>query len=63
MHTKKTHNDKTQTGMTLTAISRLSIIRKCHSLDKIKENFFLAVAVSVQMYGCTTWTAKTGFQK
>ena len=38
------------------AIDRLSIIWKSdHQSDKIKQNFFQVVAVSVLLYGCTSW--------
>ena len=34
---------------------RLSIIWKSDLSDKIKYNFFQAVVVSIQLYGCTIW--------
>ena len=43
-------------GNALTAIDRLSSIRTSDILDKIKGEFFLAVALLEQLYGCTTWT-------
>ena len=39
-----------------TAIDMLSIIWKSELTDKIKCNFFQAAAVSILLYGCTTWT-------
>ena len=38
------------------AIDRLSIISKSDVFDKIKRDFFQAVAVSILLYECTTWT-------
>ena len=35
-------------------IDRLSIIWKPDLPDKIKQNFFQTVAVSILLYGCTT---------
>ena len=42
-------------GKVWTAIERLSTIWKSDITDKIKLNFFQAVAVLVLMYGWTTW--------
>ena len=39
-----------------TAIDRLSIIWKSDLTDKMKRSFFQAAVVSIQLYGCTTWT-------
>ena len=39
-----------------TAINRLSIIWKSDLTDKMKRSFFQAAIVSIQLYGCTTWT-------
>ena len=39
-----------------TAIERLSIIWKLDLTDKMKRSFFQAPVVSIQLYGCTTWT-------
>ena len=39
-----------------TAIDRLLVIWKLYLTDKIKRNFFQAVAVSILLDGCTTWT-------
>ena len=39
-----------------TAIDKLSIIWKSDLTDKMKRIFFQAVAVSILLYGCTTWT-------
>ena len=40
---------------TLNSIDRLSVIRKSDLYDKIEQDFFEAVAVSIILYGCTTW--------
>ena len=45
------------------AISRLSIIWESDLSDKIKQDFFLALAVSIQLYGCTTFTLKKPIDK
>ena len=37
------------------AIDRLSIISKSDLSNKIKWDFFQAVAVSILLYGCTSW--------
>ena len=39
-----------------TAIDRLLIIWKSDLTDKKKRSFFQAAAVSILLYGCTTWT-------
>ena len=39
-----------------TAINKLLVIRKSDLTDKIKQSFFQAAAVSIQLYGFTTWT-------
>ena len=39
-----------------TAINRLLVIWESDLSDKIKLNFFQAVVMSIQLYGCTTWT-------
>ena len=39
-----------------TAIDRLSVIWKSDLTDKMKCRFFQAVIVSIQLYGCSTWT-------
>ena len=39
-----------------TAIDMLSIIRKSDLSDKIKRDFFQTMAVSILLYGWTTWT-------
>ena len=40
------------------AIERLSIIWKSELSDKIKLDFFQAIAVYILLYGCTTWMLK-----
>ena len=39
-----------------TAIDKLSIIWKTNLTNKMKCSFFQAAAVSILLYGCTTWT-------
>ena len=39
-----------------TGINRLSAIWKSNLTDKMKRSFFQAAAVSILLYGCTTWT-------
>ena len=39
-----------------TAVDRLSTMWKSDLSDKIKREIFPAAAVSVLLYGCTTWT-------
>ena len=34
-----------------------------HLSDKIKRNFFQAIAVSIQQYGCTTWMLTNCMEK
>ena len=41
---------------TWTAINKLSVIWKSDLTDKMKRSFFQAAVVSIQLYGCTTWT-------
>ena len=41
---------------TWTAIDRLSVRWKSDLSDEIKRNFFQAAAVSILLYGCTSWT-------
>ena len=41
---------------TWTTIDSWPIIRKSDLLDKIKQDFFQVVAVSILLYKCTTWT-------
>ena len=41
---------------TWTAINRLSIIWKPDLYDKIKQDFFQVMAVSILLYGCSTYT-------
>ena len=52
-----TENDiNTRQAKAWTAIDRLSVIRTSDLSDKIKRNFFQAIAVSILLYACTTWT-------
>ena len=46
-----------------TAINRLSIIQKSDLSDKMKRSFFQAAVVSIQLYGCTTWTLTKRLEK
>ena len=50
-----TDND-TQLIKVWTAINRLSVIWKSDLTDKMKRSFFQAAALSILLYGCTTWT-------
>ena len=45
------------------AIDRLSVIWKSHLTDKMKRSFFQAAVVSIQRYGCTTWTLTKRMEK
>ena len=45
-----------------TVIDWLSIIKKSVLSDK-KQNFFKAAVVSIQLYGCTTWTLTKRIEK
>ena len=46
-----------------TVIDRLSVIWKSDLTDKMKCSFFLAVVVSILLYGCTTWTLTKRMKK
>ena len=46
-----------------TAIDRLSIIWKSDLTDKMKRSFFQEAAVSILLYGCTTWTLTKRLKK
>ena len=46
-----------------TAIDRLSIIWKSELTAKMKRSFFLAVVLSILLYGCTTWTLTKRLEK
>ena len=46
-----------------TAIDKLSIIWKSDLTDKMKRSFFQAAAVSILLYGCTTWTLTIRLEK
>ena len=50
-------------GKAWTAIDRFIAIWKSDFFDKIKQEFFQAVAVSVQLNGCTTWTLMEHWRK
>ena len=51
-----TSGDNTRLAKTWTAIGRLSIIWKSDLADKMNRSFFQAAAVSILLYGGTTWT-------
>ena len=46
-----------------TAINTQSIIWKSDLTDKMKRSFFQAVATSILLYGCTTWTLTKQLEK
>ena len=46
-----------------TAINKLSIIWKSDLTDRMKRSFFQAAVVSIQLYGCTTWTLTKRLEK
>ena len=48
---------------TWTAIDSLSIIWQSDLTDKMKRSFFQAAVVSIQLYGCTTWTLTKRLEK
>ena len=50
-------------GKVRSDIDRLSIIWKSNLSDKIKKEFFEAVAVSVLLYGCTAKTLTKRLEK
>ena len=53
----------TQLTKAWTAIDKLSIIWKSDLTDKMKRSFFRAAVVSIQLYGCTTWTLTKRLEK
>ena len=53
----------TRLAKTWTAIDRLSAIWKSNLTDKMKRRFFQAAAVSILLYGCTTWTLTKRVEK
>ena len=46
-----------------TAIDRLLIIWRFDLTDKMKRSFFQAAVISIQLYGCTTWTLTKRLEK
>ena len=46
-----------------TDIHRLSVIWKSYLTDKMKRGFFQAAAMSILLYGCTTWTLTKRLEK
>ena len=57
------NNIDTRLTKAWTAIDRLSIIWKSDLTDEMKRSFFLAVVVSILLYGCTTWTLTKRLEK
>ena len=53
----------TQQAKAWTEFDRLSVIWKSDLTDKIKRSFFQAAAVSILLYGCTTWTLTKRMEK
>ena len=53
----------TQLTKAWTAIDKLSIIWKSNLTDKMKRSFFQEAIVSIQLYGCTTWTLTKQLEK
>ena len=53
----------TQLTKAWTAINRPSIIWKSDLTDKMKRSFFQTAVVSIQLYGCTTWTLTKRLEK
>ena len=49
--------------ITWSAIERSSVIWKSNLSNKVKWEFFQAVAVSMLLYGCTTWTLSNCLEK
>ena len=45
------------------AIDKLSVIWKSDLTNKMKRSFFQAAAVSILLYGCTTWTLTKRLEK
>ena len=46
-----------------TAIDKLLVIWKSDLTDKMKRSFFQRAVVSIQLYGCTTWTLTKQLEK
>ena len=59
---KKIHIDARLTKA-WTAIDKLSIIWKSDLIDKMKRSSFQAEVVSIQLYGCNTWTLTKRLEK
>ena len=53
----------TRLTMAWTAIDRLLIIWKSNLTDKMKRSFFQTAAISILLYGCTTWTLTKRLEK
>ena len=54
---------KTWLAKAWTAINGLLVIWKSDLTDKMKRSFFQAAAVSILLYGCTTWTLTKRMEK
>ena len=52
-----------QLNVFIVFINKLSIIWKSDLTDKMKRCFFQAAVVSIQLYGCTTWTLTKRLEK
>ena len=50
-------------GKKRTTIGRLTTIWKSDLSDKMKQEFFQAVAIPVLLYGCITWMKIMKYQK
>ena len=55
------HRHATNKGMD--SYDRLSVIWKSDLIDKMKRSFFQAAAVSILLYGYTTWTLTKWMEK
>ena len=53
----------TRLAKTWRAIDRLLVIWKSELTDKIKRSFLQAAAVSILLYGCSTWTLVKRMEK
>ena len=53
----------TQLTKVWTAIDKLSIIWRSDLIDKMNRSFFKAAVVSIQLYGCATWTLTKRLEK
>ena len=56
-------DNNTRLAKAWTAMDSLLVIWKSDLTDKMKRSFFQAVAVSILLYGCTTWTLTKRMEK